>query len=125
MQILIVDDEEEIRDFVARALEGAGYECLSASNGREAIEKIKAGTFDVVLLDVLMPEADGVQVLNDLRKLPIGPDLRVIAMSGGGDTLPGWYGGSLMEMLGVESVLYKPFSVDELLSKISASTCAS
>ena len=121
MRILIVDDDDQVRRFVSRALEGEGYDCQTAANGREAMKKIGSDTFDVVLLDVLMPEADGVQVLNDLRKLAIGPKLHVIAMSGGGATLPGWYAGSLMEMLGVESVLYKPFSVDELLSKISAS----
>ena len=118
MNILIVDDDHQIRKFVSRALEDEGYDCETAANGREALMRIDAGKFDVVLLDVLMPEADGIQVLNELRTGTARPELHVIAMSGGGEALPGWYAGNLMEMLGAEAVLYKPFSVDELLSKI-------
>ncbi len=118
MNILIVDDDHQIRKFVSRALEDEGYDCETAANGREALTRIDAGKFDVVLLDILMPEADGIQVLNELRTGTARPELHVIAMSGGGEALPGWYAGNLMEMLGAEAVLYKPFSVDELLSKI-------
>lgn len=118
MKILIVDDDEQVRRFVSRALVDEGFDCETASNGRHAIEQISAGKYDIVLLDVLMPEADGVQVLNEMRNLSLGESVKVIAMSGGGETLPGWYAGNLMEMLGVQSVLYKPFSVDELLTQI-------
>ena len=120
MKILIVDDDEQVRRFVSRALVAEGFDCETAANGRHAIEHIRKDDYDVVLLDVLMPEADGVQVLNEMRNLSLSDSLRVIAMSGGGETLPGWYAGNLMEMLGVQAVLYKPFSVDELLKQIRA-----
>ena len=122
MRVLIVDDDEQVRLFVSRALSGEGYDCETATNGREALSRIQKDRYDVLLLDVLMPEADGVQVLNELRSLAPEADMPVIAMSGGGATLPGWYAGNLMEMLGVQSVLYKPFSVDELLNQIRTRT---
>jgi len=120
MKILIVDDDEQILRFVSRALTENDIESDTASNGREAIESLAEGDYGVVLLDVLMPEVDGIQVLMELKKsdpenMPI-----VIAMSGGGQSLPGWYAGHLVEMMGAQSVLYKPFSVDELLRRISS-----
>lgn len=120
MKFLIVDDDEQILRFVSRALTENDIESDTASNGREAIESLEEGDYGVVLLDVLMPEVDGIQVLMELKKsdpenMPI-----VIAMSGGGQSLPGWYAGHLVEMMGAQSVLYKPFSVDELLRRISS-----
>ena len=124
MKILIVDDDEQVLRYVSGALSEEGYDCTLAKDGREAMDLLSKEDFPVVLLDVLMPEADGVQVLNEMRKKHDqgGNEPRtVIAMSGGGATLPGWYAGNLMEMMGVQSVLYKPFSIDELLQQIRSS----
>jgi len=120
MKILVVDDDEQILRFVSRALAENGLESDTASNGREAIERLAEGDYSVVLLDVLMPEVDGIQVLVELKKSSPDKMPCVIAMSGGGQSLPGWYAGHLVEMMGAQSVLYKPFSVDELLRRISA-----
>jgi len=122
MKILVVDDDEQIRRFVSRALAENDIGADTASNGREAIERLATETYAVVLLDVLMPEVDGVQVLMELRKSPPEKMPVVIAMSGGGESLPGWYAGQLVEMMGARSVLYKPFSVDELIRRIRSST---
>lgn len=120
MKILIVDDDEQILRFVSKALVENGIESDTASDGREAIERLADGEYSVVLLDVLMPEVDGIQVLRELKKSSPDKMPCVIAMSGGGQSLPGWYAGHLVEMMGARSVLYKPFSVDELLRRISA-----
>ena len=120
MKILIVDDDEQILRFVSRALAEHDIESDTASNGREAIDRIAQGDYSVVLLDVLMPEVDGIQVLVELKNSSPDKMPCVIAMSGGGQSLPGWYAGHLVEMMGAQSVLYKPFSVDELLRRISA-----
>ena len=120
MKILVVDDDEQILRFVSRALSENGIESDTASDGREAIERLSDGNYSVVLLDVLMPDVDGIQVLTELKESSSDNMPCVIAMSGGGQSLPGWYAGHLVEMMGAQSVLYKPFSVDELLRRISA-----
>lgn len=120
MKILVVDDDEQILRFVSRALTDNDFENDTASDGREAIERLAQEDYSVVLLDVLMPEVDGLQVLMELKKSSADKMPCVIAMSGGGQSLPGWYAGHLVEMMGAESVLYKPFSVDELLKRVSA-----
>lgn len=118
MRILVVDDDEQVRGFVSRALSSEGFDCETAADGSEALARIRTDSYDIILLDVLMPETDGVQVLNEMRDISSGAEMPVIAMSGGDAALPGWYAGNLMEMLGVEAVLYKPFSIEELLSQI-------
>jgi len=120
MKILVVDDDEQIRRFVSTALTENQIENDTVSDGREAIERLSQDDYSVVLLDVLMPEVDGLQVLMELKKSSANKMPFVIAMSGGGQSLPGWYAGHLVEMMGAQSVLYKPFSVDELLRRIAA-----
>lgn len=120
MKILVVDDDDQILRFVSTALTENQIENDTASDGREAIERLSQDEYSVVLLDVLMPEVDGLQVLMELKKSSPDKMPFVIAMSGGGQSLPGWYAGHLVEMMGAQSVLYKPFSVDELLRRIAA-----
>jgi len=66
-QILIVDDEESIRTIMASLLESRGYRCSTAANGREAVEHLKGNSVDLVLSDMVMPEMDGMSLLNWLR----------------------------------------------------------
>lgn len=66
-QILIVDDEEDIINLVRMILEDAGYEVTSASTGKEALVKIKDKVFDLILLDIMMPQVSGWDVLSELR----------------------------------------------------------
>jgi CheY-like chemotaxis protein len=68
-RLLIVDDEENIRILFKEELEDEGYEIDLASNGYEAIEKFKAGNFDVIILDIKMPGMDGIQVLNEIKNM--------------------------------------------------------
>jgi CheY-like chemotaxis protein len=66
-KVLVVDDSEPNRDLLSRRLRRQGHTVETASNGREALEKVAAGDFDVVLLDVMMPEMNGYQVLERLK----------------------------------------------------------
>lgn len=68
-RLLIVDDEENIRILFKEELEDEGYEIDLASNGYEAIDKFKAGNFDVIILDIKMPGMDGIQVLNEIKNM--------------------------------------------------------
>jgi DNA-binding response OmpR family regulator len=67
-KILIVDDEEDIVNLVRLILEDAGYEVYTATNGIEALDRIRTKTFDLVLLDIMMPLLSGWEVLKELRE---------------------------------------------------------
>jgi len=82
-KILIVDDEENIRILFKEELEEEGYEIDVASNGYEALEKIKKSPFDLVVLDIKMPGMDGIQTLNEIKK--INKDQHVILCSAYGE----------------------------------------
>ena len=69
VRLLVVDDEENIRMLFKEELEDEGYEVDLASNGFEAVEKMKSSTFDLVVLDIKMPGMDGIQTLNAMKNL--------------------------------------------------------
>lgn len=68
-KVLVVDDEENIRLLFKEELEEEGYEVDTASNGLEALEKVKAASFDVIVLDIKMPVMDGIQALNAIKNM--------------------------------------------------------
>jgi DNA-binding NtrC family response regulator len=114
-RVLVVDDEEEIRSAMARALQRAGHEALEAANGSEGLELLKAQPVDLVITDLVMPEMEGMQFIRELAQLR--PGTRVIAVSGGGL----WDKRSLLavaEMLGAIRTLSKPFELKEFLSLV-------
>ena len=115
--ILIIDDEAPIRRVLRLALEDRGHTATEAANGRRAIEAMETDTFEVVITDILMPEADGIEVARFLRKHQ--PDVKIIAISAAANTL-------FLESihgLGAERTFAKPLvlaevanAVDELLA---------
>ena len=113
MRILIVDDEERIRDIIKEYLEFEKFEYEEASDGIEAIDKIKAGEFDCVVLDIMMPKVDGFTVLREIRKFT---QLPVIMLSARGEEYDKLFG---FEM-GVDDYITKPFSPKELIARIKA-----
>lgn len=82
-RILLVDDEEHIRLLFKEELEEEGYTIDLASNGFEALDKLKNSQFDLVVLDIKMPGMDGIQTLNEIKK--INKDQRVILCSAYGE----------------------------------------
>jgi len=113
--ILVVEDEEGVRLVVQVALERAGYRVTTAANGQEASRLLAAGEFALVLTDVLMPDKDGIEVINELRQQH--PDLPIIAMSGGG-RLPRDGYLTVALRLGAHAILQKPFTIDELVAVV-------
>ena len=69
-KILLVDDEEDILEFIGYNLEKVGFQALKASNGNEALEMVKKHEPHLILLDVMMPEMDGIQTCEEIRKIP-------------------------------------------------------
>jgi len=66
VRLLVVDDEESVRNLLQRILEGAGYQVTTAANGKEALYKVSLGEVELVLLDIKMPDMSGIEVLGKL-----------------------------------------------------------
>jgi DNA-binding response OmpR family regulator len=111
--VLAVDDEEYIRQLFQRILEDAGYRVVLASSGQEAIDKVSAGDVDLVLLDIIMPGMDGMQVLELIREKS---DVPIIMVTGIGDL----NSLSTSLVLGADDYIKKPFRSKELLARINA-----
>jgi two-component system NtrC family sensor kinase len=108
--ILVVDDEPQVAALMAEFLELEGYEVETAKNGREALEKIAARSYDAILSDLRMPELDGVGLYRELEQQHQGLLLRLAFVSG--TTEPPEYA-SFLERTGA-TVLSKPFAVADL-----------
>ncbi len=113
MTILIVDDEPRIRDFVRMNLELEHYHVIEASNGLEALEKLREYLPDLVILDVMMPEMDGFETLHALREVSTVPVIMLTVRQSEQDRIRGLD-------LGADDYLAKPFSPRELLLRIRA-----
>jgi DNA-binding response OmpR family regulator len=114
MNILIVDDDEALRQMLRQNLESQHYRVESAGDGKEALDKIAGDTYDVVLLDIMLPGDDGLEVLRQMRE--IGLETPVIMLTARGDVEDRILGLNL----GADDYLAKPFSMAELLARIRA-----
>jgi CheY-like chemotaxis protein len=111
VHILIVDDDPAIRRVTRTLVEFLGYTASEATNGHEGLKLFKTLAPDVVLLDMLMPEKDGIETLRDIREIdPVTP---IIAMSGG-SRIDAIVCLRFASNLGAPLVLLKPFTADEL-----------
>ena len=106
--ILIVDDEPRVRDSIRSILEDEGYTVIEASDGREGLSRVAADKPDCVLLDIWMPDLDGIEVLRGVKQLD--GDLPVIIMSGHGTIETAVKAAKL----GAYDFLEKPLSIDKL-----------
>lgn len=112
--ILVVDDERNLREMIASYLKNEGYEIKEASNGKMALQCVKENQLDLVLLDIMMPEIDGYEVLREIRS--IQKKLPVIMLTAKTDEIDKIVG---LEM-GADDYITKPFSMRELVARIKA-----
>jgi DNA-binding response OmpR family regulator len=112
-QVLLVDDEQRILNFLTSKLRASGYEVLTASNGVEALEEVQAQEPDLVVLDVLMPKKDGFETLKELRTFSAVPVIILSAKGSNADKVKGL-------SIGADDYLAKPFSPEELIARIEA-----
>lgn len=116
-RVLVVDDVMTVRESLAMALAGAGFEVTAAANGKEALERLAEADFDVLVTDMWMPEMDGLKLLKEIRGRK--PDMRIFGVTGGGPRLTIEAMSSLAEIWGAEKVFLKPFDEDELIAAIA------
>ena len=119
-RILIADDDPSLRHAMSSALKDRQHVVDVAENGQQAIDLCQRNSYDLLLLDILMPEKNGIEFLRELRELHAADEPRVIAVSGGKAALPGKYALTVAQSLGVSASLYKPFSRRELLEAVDA-----
>lgn len=112
-RILVVDDEERMVRFIRLNLEHDGFQVSEAFNGKEAIQKIRDVTPDLILLDVMMPDIDGFEVLETVREVSQVPVIMLTAKGEEDDRVRG------LE-LGADDYVTKPFSPRELVSRVKA-----
>ena len=110
--ILIIEDDEDIREGVRILLEGEGYQVTEACNGMEGLQKLSEET-DLVILDIMMPGISGLKTCEEIRKISYVPVLFLTAKSQESDKLIGL-------MAGGDDYLVKPFSYAELLGRVKA-----
>lgn len=111
-RILAVDDEKHILRLVQINLEKAGYDVVTASNGREALEAVAAQKPALIVMDVMMPEMDGLEALQKLKDDPATADIPVVMLTAkaqDADVFQGWQSGA-------DLYLTKPFNPIELLT---------
>ncbi|MGO9008872.1 MAG: response regulator [Bryobacteraceae bacterium] len=112
-RILVADDEAGVRGFLRKVLEQSGYEVIEAADGKQALRQARAGHVDLVITDIIMPEQEGVETIQALRKEM--PDIGIIAISGA-------YQGQFLkvaQMLGAAAALSKPVSAELLLARVA------
>jgi len=114
-RILVIDDDDMVRTFVRRALEGEGYAVSMAGNGYEAMVQFRQFQPDGVITDLLMPERDGIETIMEIRRL--APATPIIAITGGMTAMGSVYL-KTAERLGADAVLSKPFTVLQLLATV-------
>ena len=115
-KILVVDDEPNIVQTLQDRLEMNEYRVFTAHNGREGLDKFEREKPDVILLDVIMPVMDGLEMLETLRKRPDGQDISIIMLTARSQTQDI----ARANACGIDDYIVKPFDLSELLAKIES-----
>lgn len=111
ISILVVEDDKAIKNFISTALDANSYNCLTAENGEQAILITTSKRPDIIILDLGLPDMDGVEIIKKVRSWSICPIIVVSARSEDKDKIEALDAGA-------DDYLTKPFSVDELLARI-------
>jgi DNA-binding response OmpR family regulator len=112
-RILICDDEAGLRAVIKRYAQFEGHETVEAGNGLEALSAFRKGSFDIIIMDIMMPELDGFSAVKEIRK---ASDVPVLMLSARGEE----YDKVLGFELGVDDYVVKPFSSKELMLRVGA-----
>ena len=112
-KLLVVDDEQRIRDMIRKYAEFEGYEVAEAIDGMDAIEKCKQEGYDLIIMDVMMPNLDGFSASKEILK---GMDVPIVMLSARGEEYDRIHGFEI----GIDDYVVKPFSPKELMMRVAA-----
>ena len=121
MNILIIDDDTFLRETMCELLKQRKHIVSTAANGSEGLDILKMNSFDLVITDILMPEKDGIEIINEIKMFY--PKTKILAMSAGGRISSVDYL-NIAKHFGAEGILAKPFSANALFEKITEITQA-
>ena len=114
MRVLVVEDEKRIADFLVRGLESAGYAVDVSNNGATALDLAHSTSYDLIVLDLMLPDMDGLKVLEKIRNRKVSPPVLILSARGSvDDRVKG------LET-GADDYLVKPFAFVELLARVRA-----
>lgn len=113
MTLLVVDDEQRIRDLIRKYAEFEGFQVAEAVNGMDAVDKCRLHRYDLIIMDVMMPELDGFSAVREIRRHSQTP---VVMLSARGEEYDRIHGFEL----GVDDYVVKPFSPKELMMRVGA-----
>jgi DNA-binding response OmpR family regulator len=113
-RVLVVDDEKDIVDMLIERLESAGYEAVGAYSGAEALCEVKKSPPKLIILDIMMPEIDGFDVLRELKSNSATAHIPVVMLTAKADSDSIF----LAEKLGSADYIFKPFESKEFLSVV-------
>ena len=114
MRILLVEDEKRIADFIARGLEGSGYSVDVAENGEQALARVSDAAYELIILDLMLPDVDGLVVLEKIRNRKVSQPVLILSARGSlDDRVKGLD-------VGADDYLVKPFAFVELLARVRA-----
>ncbi|NMW84869.1 response regulator transcription factor [Peptoniphilus sp. AGMB00490] len=111
-KILVVDDEKSIREVIRTYAEFEGHEVVEASDGLEAIDKVREENFDVIVMDIMMPKLDGFSSYKEIKKIK---DIPVLMLSARGEEYDKLFGFEI----GIDDYVTKPFSPKELMARLN------
>ncbi len=111
--VLVADDEAPLRDFIGRNLRARGFQVIEATNGEEALAQWEAESPHLLVLDIMMPRIDGLEVCRTIRKRSTVPIIVLTALDGESDKV------NALDQ-GADDYLTKPFGVEELLARVRA-----
>lgn len=121
-RILVIEDDEIMRDMLAQMMQREGYEVLTAENGRVGMERLEAQPVDLIISDIVMPEMEGMETISAIRRLD--PGLPIIAISGGGRIPAGSYL-QIATRLGATLAFEKPFDRATIVAAVRSCLSAS
>ena len=116
LNVLIIDDNDQITKMISSFLDMSNHDCTVANDGKEGLELIKTKQYDSIVLDLAMPDFDGYQLLNTLKKEDSSQLHKIIILTA--SSVPIEVVRKFKE-LGVSSCLQKPVDIDQLLSRIT------
>lgn len=115
-RIVVIDDDQDVREVMSAVLESAGYDVASARDGARGLALLREHAADLVITDIFMPEAEGLETIRQMRRE--FPQVAIIAMSGGGDLLEPRSYLQLAHQFGARLTLTKPFRGAALLRAV-------
>lgn len=114
--LMVVDDDDQLRNLLKEIFSRMNYQVITACDGSDALKKMMQVKVDLVILDIIMPEKEGIETLSDIRV--IYPETKIMAVSGGSQLLSAPILLNIAQKMGADEVIKKPFDLNEIIDAV-------